>query len=193
MFSARCLLCSMPGHYASSCNQKSEQEQMGFVPKGPPTDYFLGNLSQNGKEIDVSGWFQGKSRSGPFAPPVFQSFSKFSQFLCSRNSVPGDVSPPPDLRLELFCQVQGPHLLLDSLVQRSIPASSMAFQLADPAPFMPRIFQRLEVPGRRVMARAISRRTPLIHEDWALMIIEPLPQHQVSFGAIRNVANQFSL
>jgi hypothetical protein len=69
----------------------------------------------------------------------------------------------------------------------------MAFQSADPAPFMPRGFQRLEVPGGRVMARVVSRKAPPMHDDWALLFIEPLPQHHVSFGAIRDVANEFLL
>jgi hypothetical protein len=43
------------------------------------------------------------------------------------------------------------------------------------------------------MARVVSRKAPPMHDDWALLFIEPLPQHHVSFGAIRDVANEFLL
>jgi hypothetical protein len=43
------------------------------------------------------------------------------------------------------------------------------------------------------MAKVVSRRAPPLHEDWAILFIEPLPHHQVRFSDIRDVANEFLL
>jgi hypothetical protein len=67
----------------------------------------------------------------------------------------------------------------------------MAYQLADPAPFMPRGFQSLQVQGRRWMNRAVVRRTPALYEEWAILTFDPLPRQEVHFANIREVVLEF--
>jgi hypothetical protein len=43
------------------------------------------------------------------------------------------------------------------------------------------------------MSRAVSCRAPQSHEDYAILFIDPLLQHQVHFADIRDVANEFLL
>jgi hypothetical protein len=43
------------------------------------------------------------------------------------------------------------------------------------------------------MSRAVARRASQSHEDYAILFIDPLSQHQVHFAAIRDVANEFLL
>jgi hypothetical protein len=49
----------------------------------------------------------------------------------------------------------------------------------------------LEVQGRRLMARACTRRAMLTHEDWAIVCINPLPVDEVHFPNVREVIHEF--
>jgi hypothetical protein len=67
----------------------------------------------------------------------------------------------------------------------------MAYQTADPQPFMRRGFERLEVQGRRNMARFVVRRAQAVHEEWAILSVEPLPLNEVFLANIREVSLGF--
>jgi hypothetical protein len=67
----------------------------------------------------------------------------------------------------------------------------MAIQMADPQPFMPRGFHRLEVQGRKHMAHVVARREPSVNEDWAILSIGPLPQAALIFANIKEVSLEF--
>jgi hypothetical protein len=67
----------------------------------------------------------------------------------------------------------------------------MAFQFVDPAPYIPRGFNRVLVPNRKVMSRVILGRPASRHSDIAIATIHPMPQHQVAFVAIRDVLHRF--
>jgi hypothetical protein len=67
----------------------------------------------------------------------------------------------------------------------------MAFQLADPQPFLPRGFEHLEVHGRKHMSRSVVRREQFVHEEWVILSIEPFPLHEVIFANIREVSLEF--
>ncbi|GJN12045.1 hypothetical protein PR202_ga30288 [Eleusine coracana subsp. coracana] len=59
-------------------------------------------------------------------------------------------------------------------------ASAMAYQRADPTPFMPVGFHHIQVQNQQLMTHAITWRPLRRHKDWALVLIEPFPQHQGS-------------
>jgi hypothetical protein len=58
--------------------------QVGFKPKQPTLDCFVGKDISKSKFIDISGWFKEKKQTGlKQTPLIFQSFSDFSQLLSS--------------------------------------------------------------------------------------------------------------
>jgi hypothetical protein len=71
------------------------------------------------------------------------------------------------------------------------PGGTMAFQFVDPAPFIPRGYNRVLIPGRRPMSRVILGRPSRRNLDLAIATVHPLPQHQVHFNVIRDVLADF--
>jgi hypothetical protein len=67
----------------------------------------------------------------------------------------------------------------------------MAFRRVDPAPFLPPGFSASVVLHREIMARSVSRRLPPLHEDWAIISIQPLPDHEIAFPAVRDVVREY--
>jgi hypothetical protein len=41
------------------------------------------------------------------------------------------------------------------------------------------------------MTRAVARRQPPLHEDWAILTIQPLPQHEVHFPVVKEIVREF--
>lgn len=69
---------------------------------------------------------------------------------------------------------------------------SMAYQRADPAPFIPNGMHRLNVPGRVPMVRAVARSRPQRrHETVAIVNINPLPGIVMNFQNVRAVLEEF--
>ncbi|TVU51638.1 hypothetical protein EJB05_03078, partial [Eragrostis curvula] len=116
-------------------------------------------------------------------------------------SFPGnpDSSPSLDLRLGTKNpETSSPPSPIQSTSQRASPEatptpeeSPMAYNHIDPAPFIPRIYERIEVPGRDTMVRAICGRAAPRNEDVAIARIHPMPHHQVPFIHIRDVLHDF--
>jgi hypothetical protein len=67
----------------------------------------------------------------------------------------------------------------------------MAFRRVDPEPFLPPGFSATVVLHREIMARSVSRRLPPLHEDWAIINIQPLPGHEITFPAVRDVVREY--
>jgi hypothetical protein len=67
----------------------------------------------------------------------------------------------------------------------------MAFRRVDPEPFLPPGFSASVVLHRDIMARSVSRRLPPLHEDWAIISIQPLPDHEITFPAVRDVVREY--
>jgi hypothetical protein len=79
-------------------------------------------------------------------PSIFQSFADFAQLLYPRKPTP-EVPVQPlitDLTIAQAAQASPSYYALHSPDNQA-----MAYQLADPSPFMPRGFQKLEVQGGR--------------------------------------------
>jgi hypothetical protein len=67
----------------------------------------------------------------------------------------------------------------------------MAFQRANPRPFALPGFNHHEVHNRATMARKVMRPPPCIHEDYAIVSIDPLPANPLQFHTIREVVEEF--
>jgi hypothetical protein len=67
----------------------------------------------------------------------------------------------------------------------------MAYKCVDPEPFLPPGFSASVVLHREVMARSVTRRLPPLHEDWAIINIQPLPDHEVTFPVVRDVVREY--
>jgi len=71
-------------------------------------------------------------------------------------------------------------------------AAPMAFQRADPRPFLPPSFQWVDLPNREFMCRAVApMRPPPANEDLAIVSFDPLPGNVLNFGAVRNIIREF--
>lgn len=68
----------------------------------------------------------------------------------------------------------------------------MAYQRADPGPFLPEGMQLQQIENRQVMVIVVakSRLVPR-HEDWAIATIHPLPSNVLDFDAVREVLEEF--
>jgi hypothetical protein len=67
----------------------------------------------------------------------------------------------------------------------------MAYRRVDPEPFLPPGFSASVVQHRGIMVRSVSQRLPPMHEDWAVINIHPLPEHEVLFPAVRDVVREY--
>lgn len=68
----------------------------------------------------------------------------------------------------------------------------MAFQCADPTPFLPQWMNLINVENRQFMIHAVAgtRPTPR-HEDWVIATIQPLPGNVLNSQAVRDVLDDF--
>ncbi|KAG2571336.1 hypothetical protein PVAP13_7KG009600 [Panicum virgatum] len=83
------------------------------------------------------------------------------------------------------------HLGMKSVGVSEVPRSQMAFHFVDPMPFLPRGSNRVHVEGRKPMTQAILGGARRSNNDFAIAIIEPLPELQVSFTSIRELLDDF--
>lgn len=77
-----------------------------------------------------------------------------------------------------------------------LPQSSasdvMAYQRADPSPFIPEHLQHEDIANREFMIRAVAPVTPPArNEDLAIVTIDPLPGNPMHFAAVRGVIRDF--
>jgi hypothetical protein len=63
----------------------------------------------------------------------------------------------------------------------------MAFFRANPTPFVPRGLNHLEVGPRKPMERVVLMHPCAKNQDLAIVSINPMPTHQITFQAIRDV------
>ncbi|CAN6177127.1 unnamed protein product [Urochloa humidicola] len=68
---------------------------------------------------------------------------------------------------------------------------AMAYRFVDPTPFMPLGCNRVIIPNRRTMTRAVMDGLRGQNDDLAIATIEPLPGNQVLFHSIREVLDDF--
>lgn len=75
---------------------------------------------------------------------------------------------------------------------RSQPGPIMAFQRADPQPFIPRNLQWHEVENNVPVVRAVaSSRPPTQNEDLAIVVFDPLPGIAIHFPNVDEILREF--
>lgn len=119
--------------------------------------------------VNPASWRLNSSASCQFVPP--------SSSTPAENPTPSPllVSPSP------------PRATADVLV-----SADMAYQRADPAPFIPEGLQFHDVPNRVFMVRAVApTRPPARNEDFAIATFDPLPPNAMHFPAVRSVLRDF--
>jgi hypothetical protein len=103
-----------------------------------------------------------------------------------------EMTPLQSLTLSLGVTSSKPQTAPSSPVGwRSSLPSPMAYMRVDPEPFLPPGFSATMVLHREVMARLVTRHLPPMHEDWAIINIQPLPEHEVIFPAVRVVVREY--
>lgn len=96
---------------------------------------------------------------------------------CRGHSVPSEENPTPTI----------PNLNLP--VQ---PEAPMAFQRADPTPFIPEHLEYVDIPNWRFMVRAVAPFRPSAsNENMAIASFNPLPSKALHFPAVRAVFRDF--
>jgi len=81
---------------------------------------------------------------------------------------------------------------LQAQSQSDPTSASMAFQRADPSPFIPQGMHLQNVEHRQFMVRAVVGTRPVLrHEDWAIATIQPLSGNILNFQAVRAVLEDF--
>jgi hypothetical protein len=67
----------------------------------------------------------------------------------------------------------------------------MAFRRVDPAPFLPHGFVAQQVDHREIMVRTVTRPQPSAHEDWGIVLVQPLPEHEVNFHIFDDIIREY--
>ena len=163
------------------CNLK--KTDFGFPLSSFPSFQRSSNLEGTLKFLDYSSWFRPLPGSLTVGPPKFGCFEEFAQAVLLKKS-----EQPPIASLELSLGVTSPKPQTASspvVCWRSSDPLAMAYRRVDPKPFLPPGFSAMAVQHREIMSRSISRRLPPMHEDWAIINIHPLPEHEVLFPVIR--------
>jgi hypothetical protein len=128
---------------------------------------------------------------GPSHPPFFNNFGEFAQAVLPRSgsspstelalcakpssaSLPWAIPPLPNPPLRGVC----------APCQKSPPPEvleGMAFHRVDHAPFLPLGFTAQQIDHREIMVHTVTRPQPPAHEDWGIVLVQPLPEHEVNF------------
>jgi hypothetical protein len=181
-----CHFCKGRGHVDFFCPSK-------FTSFGSPLTSFpaFGSralLVGNQNSPDRSSWFRTPDVSLSGGPPIFSCFEEFAREVLKKS----ESAPPQSLTLSLGVTSTKPQLAPSSSAgcRSSLPAQ-MAFRRVDPEPFLPPGFSASMVLHREIMARSVSRRLPPLHEDWAIISIQPLPDHEITFPAVRDVVREY--
>jgi hypothetical protein len=72
-------------------------------------------------------------------------------------------------------------------------SEGMAFHRVDPAPFLPHGFTAQQVDHREIMVRTVTRPQPSAHEDWGIVLVQPLLEHEVNFHFFDDIVCEYIL
>jgi hypothetical protein len=138
-----------------------------------------------------------------FSPALFNNFGEFAQAVLPRSG------SSPSTELALFTKpsssslpwailsLLNPHLWSVCSSCQRIPPSEvsegMAFHRVDPAPFIPHGFMAQQVDHREIMVRTVTRPQPSAHEDWGIVLVQPLPEHEVNFHFFDDIIREYLL
>jgi hypothetical protein len=183
-----CQYCKVKGHLELFCNLK--KTAFGFPLSSFPS--FESNCLLEGSSHfpDFGSWFRPTPGSLTIgAPPIFASFSEFARAVLLKI-----YEQAPVASLELSLGVTSPKPQTASLLsahRRSSENLTMAYRRVDPEPFLPPGFSASVVQHREIMVRSVSQRLLPMHEDWAIINIHPLPEHEDLFPAVRDMVREY--
>jgi hypothetical protein len=138
---------------------------------------------------------------GPSPPSYYNNFGEFAQAVLSRSG----SSPSTELALStkpspssLPWKSPSPSSSLLRMV-RSSPlrfaphevSEEMVFHRVDLAPFLPHGFVTQQVDHREIMVRTVTRPQPTTHEDWGIVLVQPLPEHEVNFRIFDDIIHEY--
>jgi hypothetical protein len=183
----RCHFCKVRGHLELFC--PSKKSSFGFPLTSFPAFESRASLVGKLKFLDHSSWFRFPVEPLIDGPPSYSCFEEFARVVLLKKY---ESTPLQSLTLSLGVTSSKPQTAPSSLVGwRSSLPSPMAYRRVDPEPFLPPGFSASVVLHREVMARSVTRRLPPMHEDWAIVNIQPLPEHEVIFPAVRDVVREY--
>lgn len=146
--------------------------------------------------FDCSGWFKTSPSmtAGPSTPPRFFGFANFTGAPSVSRTIHWGPLPPPSAPSVSSQPSENPNA---TSPEHRFPCEhhpareAMAYLRADPRPFIPHGTKPMEIPTRKQMERVVMTRPRAKNHDLAIVTTDPLPQHQVTFQAIRDVVSDF--
>jgi hypothetical protein len=184
-----CLFCKARGHLELFCKRK--KSEFGFPLSSFPSFESICPLEGSLRPLDFGSWFRSSPR--PLTggtPPSFASFGEFAEAVSLLKKP--EQAPETSLELALGVTSTKPQPASPPFaLRRSSENLSMAYRRVDPGPFLPPGFSAAVVQHRGIMVRSVSQRLPPFHEDWAIINIHPLPEHEVLFPAVRDVVREY--
>jgi hypothetical protein len=182
-----CHFCKVKGHMELFCRFK--KQSFGFPLNLFPSFESRTNSAGKLKFLYYSSWFRSPAAPLPGGPPMIGCFEEFAWVVLLKKS---EQTPLASLELSLGVTSPKPQTAASSPVcWRSSAPPTMAYRQVDPKPFLPPGFSAMVVQHREIMSRSVSRRLPPMHEDWAILNIQPLPDHAVLFPAVRDVVREY--
>lgn len=148
-----------------------------------------GGVNENEELISCSlslGGVFSASKTNVINPPpplLDRSPASSSQPQCNQPATHphSHPTPPPLITAPLPSELPQPSLL-----------SNMAFQRADPTPFVPNGMHHLNLGGRAPMVRAVARsRPPRANESVAIATFDYLPGNALHFPTVRQILEEF--
>jgi hypothetical protein len=70
-------------------------------------------------------------------------------------------------------------------------SEEMAFHRVDPTSFLPHGFVAQQVDHREIMVCTVTRPQPSAHEDWGIVLVQPLPEHEVNFHIFDDIIREY--
>jgi hypothetical protein len=183
----KCHACHEWGHIAASCSRQWQNLQDAVA--GRELDNFSRLCSSHTAGFS---WFKfGSMTAGTSTPPRFASLGDYRGVATSPRIIPWDLhTQPPEPRATSHSK-ENQNCDNHPQSELHLGDSAMAYQRVNPSVFVPHGLQPVQVHGRRVMSRSVVLRPRPKHQDLAIVSIEPLPGHQVTFNAIRGVVADF--
>jgi hypothetical protein len=138
---------------------------------------------------------------GPSPPPYYNNSGEFAHAVLSRSgsspsteltlfTKPPSSSPPwksPSLSSSLRRMEQSSPL---RFAPHKVP-QEMAFHRVDPAPFLPLGFVAQQVDHREIMVRTVTQPQTTTHEDWGIVLVQPLPENEVNFHIFDDIIREY--
>lgn len=181
----KCDKCLGWGHVAATCseNWKSLQDRLRGV--------LLDNFAKDfGDLFDYSSWFNPQlMTAGPTSPSILDCLDHPDDASASC-IIPWTLQKTQPVTVDCTIPPENPNPSTP-LLELHPKAAPMAYFRVNPVPFIPRRLNRMEVQGRKPMERVVLMPPRNRIHDLVIASIDPMPEHQVQFQAIRAVVTNF--